>query len=171
MEKYRQSQSCTHDYPHTYRMTHPQKSLSISNLYNEPQVPRKGNMLNAQETDPATRGNISFGEECSNQSCSFDYHHLNPRISIYETDPQTSNSHMHYLKYPVSCVHSLESEKYLLYQNVHSDSQSSKSNLQVRQPSGGSFSFSDLDPVEEDLEIRLDPYVPLNPLKDNKAKT
>jgi hypothetical protein len=151
MEKYRQSQSCTQDYPHPFRMTHPRKSLSISNLFNEPHVPRREYMLKAQNSYPATHGIFS---------CSFDYHHLNPRISIYETDPQTSNNHMDYLKYPVSSVHSLESEKKLLSENVHSKSQISKSNLQVCQPSGGSFSFSDLDPVEEDLEIGLDPDVP-----------
>ena len=54
----------------------------------------------------------------------------------------------------------MEHEKYMLSQNVHSHSRSSKSNLQVHHPSGGSFSFSDLDPVEEDLEIGMNPDVP-----------
>ena len=67
---------------------------------------------------------------------------------------------MHYLQYPVSSVNSQESEKYLLSQNVHSESRISKSNLQVRQQSGVSFSCFDLDPVEEDLEIGLDLDVP-----------
>ena len=154
MEKHRQSQSCSHDYPPPYRMTQQRKSLSTSNLFNEPQVRWKGHLLKAQNSVPATHRNFSFEKECSNLNSSFD---LNPRISIYGTDPQPTNNHSHQLKYQVSSVHTLQREPH-----KHSQSRSSKYNLQVCQnrEDGGSFSFSDLDPVEEDFEIGSDPDNP-----------
>jgi hypothetical protein len=154
MEKYRQSQSCTQDYPPPYRMTHPRKSLSTSNLFNEPQVNWKGHLLKAEHSVPATGGNFSFEDECSNPNSSFDF---NPRINIYGTDPQPTNNQTLQLKYQASSVHTMKKETH-----KHSQSRSSKSNLQVRQnrEDGGSFSFSDLDPVEEDFEIGSDPDNP-----------
>ena len=151
MEKYRQSQSCAHGNPPPYRMINPRKSLSTSNLFCKPPVPRPMRILKHQTSDPATHGNYSFEKDFLNPSCSLDCHCVNPRISIYHTDSQSPllGTHLPYQscqpKYPLSPVQLSQ----------HSQSPHKRSNLQVCQSrdDGGSFSFSDLDPVEEDMEI------------------
>ena len=148
MEKYRQSQSCSHG-DHPYRMMHHRKSLSTSNLFNGSHI-RTAHQLKPQSSDPPAPGNYSFEKELLNPYCSYDYHCSTPRISIYSSTPYS----------PVAATH-LPSTR--CKDNQHENSLTSPPpyntpyNLQVGQyrEDGGSFSFSDLDPVEEDLEVEL----------------
>ena len=148
MEKYRQSQSCSHG-DHPYRMMHHRKSLSTSNLFTGSHI-RTAHQLKPQSSDPPAPGNYSFEKELLNPYCSYDYHCSTPRISIYSSTPYS----------PVAATH-LPSTR--CKDNQHENSLTSPPpyntpyNLQVGQyrEDGGSFSFSDLDPVEEDLEVEL----------------
>ena len=152
MEKYRQSQSCSNG-DQLYRMMHHRKSLSTSNLFNMSNL-RASHQLKPQSSDPPAPGNYSFEKEMSNPYCSYDYHCSTPRISIYSSDPYS----------PVAATH-LPSTRCKDKQSVSHLQEGLSSppppyNLQVCQcrEDGGSFSFSDLDPVEEDMEVEL----PLN---------
>ena len=99
-------------------------------------------------------------EDFSSKNCSFEGYRLTPRISIDETESNSSQASFHrpYLRYqtkskvvPGLSIDSDTSKQ--VSQDIFS--QNSRSNLQICQfrEDGGSFSFSDLDPVKEDLEI------------------
>ena len=111
--------------------------------------------MNPQNTDPEEPQYFSFEEKCFSQNCIFKCHRLTPRISIEsETDSQPSppSFHRHYLKYQTKCpAYSIDSD-------TSKQDMASKSNLQICQfkEDGGSFSFSDLDPVQEDSEFAED---------------
>ena len=117
--------------------------------------------MKPQNTDPEDPQYFSFEEDYSNQNYSFKCdHRLTPRISIEsETDSQPSppSFHRQYLSYQTKCpMYSIDSDTSMGLANQNS-------NLQICQfrEDGGSFSFSDLDPVQEDLEIEenLDLYI------------
>ena len=145
------------------RMSRPRKSLSASTLFPKSRPPKLVSTKKPQSFVPENKKYFSFEKEFSSQNCSFDCHLLTPRISIDETDSLSPppSFHRHYLKYQArsqgGTMYSSEShtsKEELISQDV--GSQQSKSNLQICQLSlrddGGSFSFSDLDPVQEDLE-------------------
>ena len=151
MEKYRQSQSCSNG-DHPYRMMHHRKSLSTSNLFNMSYT-RKTNQLKPQSSDPPAPGNYSFEKEMLNPYCSYDYHCSTPRISIYSSDPYSPVAATHLPS--TRCKEKQHTSH--LHDNLSSPPPPPYNNLQVCQwrEDGGSFSFSDLDPVEEDLEVEL----------------
>ena len=144
------------------RMSRPRKSLSACTLLRKSRTPKLCELRKPQYSAPETQRCSSF-EKISNQNCSFEFQRITPRISIDDTDSQTSvpSFHRHYLKYQTKCqvgpVHSIDSDT---SKQISEDmaSQNSKYNLQISQfrEDGGSFSFSELDPVQEDLEIGED---------------
>ena len=148
-----QKDRCCYDRPPT-RMSRPRKSLSACTLFNKTRPQKLCHLRKPQYSAPENPQYFSFETEVSFQNGSFDCQRVTPRISIEETDSQTSfpSFHRHYLKYQTKCqdgpTPSIDSDT----------SQNSKSNLKICQfrEDGGSFSFSDLDPVQEDLEIAED---------------
>ena len=160
MERKRSERSCSYEYRPTTRMSRPRKSLSASNIFTKSRAPKLFQLRRPPHSDPKKPHNFSMDEDFSSKNCSFECHRLTPRISIDETDSRSSlpSTHRPYLKYQtrsqVVPMLSIESDT---SKQVSQDifSQNSRSNLQICQfrEDGGSFSFSDLDPVREDLEI------------------
>lgn len=132
----------------------PRRSFSASNLFSKSRSP---NLF-------LLRNNPQFTLAKMHQFCSFedDFHsssHMlpTPRISVDDTDSSSSLAgHRPYLKYhrrsngPMISLESDPSKE--LSQDI--SSHNSKTNLQIcnSREDGGSFSFSDLDPVQEDIE-------------------
>ena len=160
MERSRKERSCSYEYRPPARMSRPRKSLSASNIFTKTRPPKLFQLRRPHNSDPKNPNNLSLDEDSSSKNCSFEGYRLTPRISIDETDSHSSQPSYHrpYLRYqtrsqvvPVLSVDSDTSKQ--VSQDIFS--QNSRSNLQICQfrEDGGSFSFSDLDPVKEDLEI------------------
>jgi len=112
------------------------------------------------------RNNPQFTLARMQQFCSFeeDFHYSShmintPRISVDDTDSSCSLAapHRPYLKYHRRSngpMISVDSEPSKEHSQQDISSHNSKTNLQIcnSKDDGGSFSFSDLDPVQEDIE-------------------
>jgi len=130
--------------------------MSASHLGNKSPAPRIFNLRRPQYSDPERPQCNSSEEQFANYSSESNF--LTPRISIDEPDSQPSPPSFQrpYLKYQAraknSPVHKMDSE------DDKEASLNSKPNLQICQSreDGSSFSFSDLDPVQEDLEVADD---------------
>ena len=163
VERGRKESSCSYDYRPQTRLGHPRKSLSASNIFTRSRAPKLFHLRRPHNSDPKNPTNFSIEDDCPSKNCSFECTRLTPRISIEETDSQSSQPSFYrpYLRYqtrdqviPVLSIDSDTSKQ--VSQDIFS--QNSRSNLQICQfrEDGGSFSFSDLDPVKEDLEIADD---------------
>ena len=163
VERGRKESSCSYDYRPQTRLGHPRKSLSASNIFTRSRAPKLFHLRRPHNSDPKNPTNFSIDDDCPSKNCSFECTRLTPRISIEETDSQSSQPSFYrpYLRYqtrdqviPVLSIDSDTSKQ--VSQDIFS--QNSRSNLQICQfrEDGGSFSFSDLDPVKEDLEIADD---------------
>ena len=118
------------------RMNHPRKSLSTSNLFSKTK-PETFSPLKPQYSEPA------YKEGSQTHYLSFELHSSYPRISFEETDSQASVPSL-----PRSPIRITVEESEMLPTNT-------KSNHLIcdSKSDGGSFSFSDLDPVQERKEI------------------
>ena len=163
VEKGRVESICSYDYRPQSRLGHPRKSLSASNIFTRSRAPKLIQLRRPHNSDPKDPTNFSIDDDSSSKNCSFECTRLTPRISIEETDSQSSQPSFYrpYLRYqtrdqviPVLSIDSDTSKQ--VSQDIFS--QNSRSNLQICQfrEDGGSFSFSDLDPVKEDLEVADD---------------
>merc|ERR1711953_581273 len=136
--------------------TNPRRSFSASNLFSKSRSP---NLF-------LLRNNPQFTLARMQQFCSFeeDFHYSShmintPRISVDDTDSSCSLAapHRPYLKYHRRSngpMISVDSEPSKEHSQQDISSHNSKTNLQIcnSKEEGGSFSFSDLDPVQEDIE-------------------
>ena len=138
MEKSRRVTSYHNQYrPLPSRMNQPRKSLSTSNLFSKTK-PETFSTLKPQYSEPA------YKEGSQTNFLSFELHSSYPtRINFEETDSQASVPSL-----PRSPIRITVDQSEILPTNT-------KPNLLIcdSKSDGGSFSFSDLDPVQEREEI------------------
>jgi len=146
----------------------PTKSLSASNIFHKPSPrSRSPNLILLRQSAIHSSSKIKHF-----YSFEDDFHgslHIvqTPRISIDDTDSNSSLPlpvyHRPYLKYHKrsngNTAFSAESDPSKDHSQQDVSCTNSKSNLQIcnSREDGGSFSFSDLDPVQEDMEGQEDP--------------
>jgi len=133
----------------------PTKSYSASNLFHKTRAP---NLILLRQTPVNSNSKVKHFYSFEDESHNFNQ---TPRISIDDTGSNTSLPLPHsrpYLKYhrrSNNRVSSMDSD----HSRPASQPDVSKSNLQIctSKEEGGSFSFSDLDPVQEDTEGQEEP--------------
>ena len=129
-------------------MTQPRKSLSTSNLFTDHQI----KILKPQTSNPENQIMTSQDGECFCEQCQdLQVNRIKYESKFLLPNPQKRS---YYLKNQLSQTHSMDDD--LTMQNQTRLSSATSLQINHYRDGGGSFSFSDLDPVEEDSEVAND---------------